>query len=98
MSKIKEVATWKLCLLAFWAMFLQDVVATVMVVQESHYVWQTAGLFDAAAFLLGLVCLKLALGPEDKFFTRRSLSIIASITAANYVGTAVGVEIAKVLH
>jgi hypothetical protein len=98
---------WKLAALGFGAMCAQDLLATVMVVAEAqggsahslHAALRLAGragLFDAAQWLMTLVCTALAVGAvlEDGWRKPRSLVIIGSITLANFVGTMLGVTIA----
>lgn len=97
-TALRQMATWKVATLAFLAMCFQDVLATVMVIQESHYDWQTAGLFDAAAYIFGLACLALAFDPKDGFFNRRSATIIGAVSVANYFGTMLGVLISQALN
>jgi hypothetical protein len=93
------VKTWKVALLAFVAMCLQDILATAMVVFESRYNALAAGAFDVAGWLAGIVCMGLAIDSiiRTGWRTRRSLAIIAAVSAANFLGTVAGVAIAEVL-
>ena len=92
-APIHRLNLWKAALLTFLAMCLQDVLGTAMVVYESRLNWQLAGLFDVTGYLAGLICSVLALDSilKDGWRNRRSLVLIASVTVANYVGTAMGV-------
>ena len=96
---------WKVLLLAFVAMCLQDIMGTVMVIFEaqaganSSNVWADAllaGLFDVGGWITGLICAALAIDSiiREGWRTHRSLSIIAVVSLANLVGTFAGVFIA----
>ena len=88
---------WKVAVLAFIAMCAQDVMGTVMVIFESQYNGVMAGLFDVAGWIAGLICAALALEEiiKNGWKTRKSLTIIAAVSAANFVGTILGVAIAS---
>lgn len=87
--------TLKLMLLGFVAMCLQDVISTLMVVFEAHYNAPLAGLCDVAGYIVGLISSVLALDSilKNGFWNKRSLLIVAAISAANYLGTLAGVHI-----
>jgi hypothetical protein len=87
---------WKVALLAFVAMFAQDVLGTVMVIFEARYDALLAGTFDVAGWLVGLVCSALAIEEiiTHGWRTKKSLVIIGAISAANFIGTYAGVAIA----
>lgn len=67
-----------------------------MVIFEANYNAVMAGLFDVAAWITGLICAALALEEiiKNGWRTRKSLTIIAAVSAANMVGTIAGVAIA----
>jgi hypothetical protein len=90
---------WPVLVLAFLAMCAQDIAGTVMVIFESHYNAVMAGLFDVGGWVAGLICSALALDEiiRNGWRTRRSLSIIAVVSAANFAGTVAGVAIAESL-
>lgn len=86
-------------LLGFVAMCCQDVLGTCMVVFESKLNGPVAGMFDVLGWFTGLICSALAIEEIIKHgaFTRKSLTIIGAISAANFFGTVWGVQIARVL-
>lgn len=90
---------WKVALLAFIAMCVTDVMGTVMVVFESRLNAPMAGLFDVMGWVSGLVCSALAIEEivKNGWRTRKSLTIIAAVSAANFLGTVLGVAIASSL-
>jgi hypothetical protein len=90
---------WKVALLAFVAMCANDVAGTVMVVFEAHYNAVMAGVFDVIGWLFSLVCAALAIESiiTEGWRTRRSLTLIAAISLANFLGTVAGVAIASAL-
>ena len=90
---------WKVAALAFATMCLLDVLATCMVVFESHYNALLAGCFDVAQYLAGLVCSVLALDSilKSGWRNKRSLVIISAISAANFAGTILGVTVSRAL-
>jgi len=92
-------ALWKVAVLAFVAMCLNDVFGTIMVVEESRLNAVSAGVFDVLGWVTGLVCAALALDSiiRDGWRTRRSLVIIASVSVANFLGTLLGVHISTLL-
>lgn len=90
---------WKLGLLAFAAMFAQDLLYTCMVVMESNFHPVAAGLFDDVSWFAWLASSGIAVETVIKngWRTKKSVTIIAAITLANFLGTVTGVGIAKVL-
>lgn len=86
-------------LLAFVAMCVQDVLGTCMVIFEARLNGPVAGMFDTAGWLATLVCMGLSLDEVIKsgWRSRRSLTIIAAISVANFVGTVAGVSIGAAL-
>lgn len=78
---------------SFIAMYVSDLIGTALVVYQSHYLWLEAGLCDVMGYLTGLVCSVLALDSilHDGWRNRRSLILLASVTLANFLGTANGV-------
>lgn len=90
---------WKVALAAFAAMFAVDVFSTIMVVFESHYDAAGAGVMDVCGYLAGLACSVLALDSilKNGVRNRRSVTIIAAVSVANFAGTVAGVHISKVL-
>lgn len=87
----------KAAIASFFAMMVSDIIGTAMVIYESHYAWVAAGLCDVFGYLAGLLCSVLALDSIMQLGLRnkRSLVLIASVTVANFWGTALGVEIVK---
>lgn len=90
---------WKVALLAFAAMCVQDVMGTCMVIFESRLNAPVAGLFDVAGWIATLVCSALALEEiiKNGWKTRKSLTIIAAVSIANFVGTVMGVSIGSAI-
>lgn len=90
---------WKVALLAFMAMMVQDLLGTAMVIFESHFDPALAGGMDVAGYLATLVCAALALDSilKDGWRSRRSLVIIGSVSIANFAGTFAGVAIGSAL-
>jgi hypothetical protein len=93
------VRIWKVLLLAFIAMCVQDILGTAMVIFESRYNAPVAGLFDVASWIAGLICAALALEEiiKNGWRTRKSLMLIGVISLANFLGTVAGVGIASAL-
>lgn len=93
MPTVHQGALWKATLLTFFAMCMQDILGTCMVVFESRLNWQFAGAFDVLGYLAGLVCSVLALDSilKNGWRNRRSLVLIGAVSVANFAGTAVGV-------
>lgn len=96
-GKLRAIPLWRAAALSFTAMCLQDIVGTGMVIYESRYQIVASGLCDVLQFLAGLICSSMALESiiNDGWRTKRSLCLIGIITAANFVGTAVGVILVK---
>ena len=90
---------WKIAFLAFLAMTAQDVAGTVMVIFESRFNAPVAGMFDVAGWILSLICSALALEEifKNGWRSRKALVIIGSVSAANFLGTVVGVVIGSAL-
>jgi hypothetical protein len=90
---------WKVGLLAFVAMCAQDLLSTVMVIFESRFNAPLAGLFDVAGWIAGLICAALALEEiiKNGWHTRKSLTIIGAVSAANFLGTYAGVAIGEAI-
>lgn len=90
---------WKVALLAFAAMCLQDVLGTVMVVFEANYNGVMAGVFDVAGWIAGLVCSALAIESiiKNGWRNTRSLVLIGAVSIANFFGTVLGVALALAL-
>lgn len=90
---------WRVGLLAFIAMCFQDILGTCMVVFESRLNAPVAGLFDVLGWGAGLICSALAIEEIIKhgWRTRKSLTIIAAVSLANFGGTVAGVSIAQAL-
>jgi hypothetical protein len=88
---------WKVALLAFTAMCIQDLLATSMVVAEAHFRPFIAGSFDAAQWIAMLASSGLAIESivKEGWRAKRSLVIIGSVTTANFVGTIIGVTVAS---
>jgi hypothetical protein len=96
-----KIRIWHVAALAFAAMCAQDLLATVMVIFEAHYNAMMAGAFDVGAWIAGLICAALAIEEiiKNGWRTRKSLTIIAAVSAANFVGTFAGVAIAaSIVH
>lgn len=90
---------WTVAALAFAAMCVQDVMATCMVIFEARLNGPVAGLFDAVGWLAALTCSALAIEEivKNGWRTRKSLTIIAAVSAANFAGTVTGVAIGAAL-
>ena len=101
-----RTAAW----LAFAAMMVQDLLATIMVVFEaeggSAHTWSTviadaliAGFFDVGGWIAGIICLSLSVESiiSQGWRTRRSLTLIGAVSAANLLGTLSGVVAAFVI-
>ena len=90
---------WKVGLLAFVAMSIQDVMGTCMVVFESRLNAPVAGMFDVLGWLAGLICSALAIEEiiKNGWRTPKSLTIIGGVSAANFLGTVLGIAIATSL-
>ena len=93
----KRSAVWKVALVAFLAMCANDIAGTVMVVFEAHYNAILAGCFDVIGWFFSLICAALAIESiiTEGWRTRRSLTIIGAVSAANFLGTIAGVAIAS---
>lgn len=92
---------WRVALLAFAAMCLNDILGTCMVVYEAELNWKLAGIFDVTGWIAGLICSALAIEEivKNGWRTRKSLTIIAAVSLANYIGTAIGVlAVARLTH
>lgn len=98
-SPARSLPLWQTALLAFGSMCGQDLLGTGMVVMEAHYNALMAGAFDVVGWLFGLVCSVLAIASvvTNGWKTKRSLIIIASVSAANFGGTFAGVAISQAL-
>lgn len=90
---------WQLVLLAFVAMCIQDVLATIMVVFESRQTLWVPGFFDFGSWIAGLVCAALAIDSiiQRGWRNSKSLAIIASVSAANYWGTTLGIYLSQIM-
>ena len=89
----------KVAVVAFVAMCVNDVMGTCMVVFESRLNAPLAGLFDVLGWISALVCSALALEEiiKNGWRTRKSLTIIAAVSLANFFGTLGGIAIATAL-
>lgn len=96
---MKKNVLWKIAVLAFVAMCAQDIMGTVMVIFESQYNAVMAGLFDVGGWIAGLICAALAIESiiTEGWRTRKSLTIIGAVSAANFLGTIGGVMIASAI-
>lgn len=92
-SVVREMPLRRAALLSFVAMCVQDLIGTAMVIFESRFNIIASGLCDVFGYLAGLICSVLALDSilRDGWRTKRSLILIATVTVANFVGTALGV-------
>ena len=95
--RVHRIPLWQLAALAFVAMCANDILLTIMVVKESHYGLWTAGIFDVFGWVTGLICSALAIEEiiKNGWRTRKSLTLIGAISAANYIGTFLGVLFSK---
>lgn len=98
-APVKHLSLSRLAAVAFLAMCLQDLLATVMVVFEARYNWVGAGLFDMAQWLTWLASSAIAIDEVLKggWRSRRARTVIIAVSAANFAGTAAGVFIARAL-
>lgn len=92
-----RTSLWHVALLAFLAMCADDVAYTIMTVSEAHYQALLAGCFDVVGWMFGLICSALAIESiiREGWRTKRSLVIIAAVSAANFFGTIAGVAVAS---
>lgn len=76
------------------AMIVQDVLGTLMTMAENrHHAWW-AGLLDAGMWLTGLFTTLWGAGDVILHgWNAHSIAVIATITAANVLGTALGVTL-----
>jgi hypothetical protein len=95
----KRMSLWKVAIVAFVAMAFQDILGTCMVVFEAHYTAALAGVFDVLGWFFGLICSALAIESiiQEGWRTKRSLTIIAAVSLANFAGTFAGVAIGAAL-
>ena len=94
---LSDLPLRRLLILAFVAMCAQDVLATAMVIAESHRVALAAGSLDVAQWILALLTSGLAIEEivRHGWWTRRALAIIGAVSAANFTGTVLGVLMAS---
>lgn len=90
---------WRVALLVFCAMCLQDVLATTMVIFESHYNAALAGAFDVLQWLAAIVTSALAVEEiiRHGWRTRKAKVIFVAVSAANFLGTYTGVALTGAL-
>lgn len=90
---------WQLAILAFVVMIFQDLFATAMVVTESHFMPVEAGLADVAEYLTIIVLSVMTVGTvlEQGWKSKRARVVILSLSAANFIGTFLGVSVASAL-
>lgn len=96
----ERMPLWKAAVLAFAAMCVQDLLATLMVIFEAHYQAILAGTFDTIGYIASLACSVLALDSilKDGWRNHRSLVIVTAVSVANFAGTSVAVTIAAAAH
>lgn len=99
MKTATESKLWKVALLAFIAMCVQDILGTAMVIFEARFNAPVAGVFDVLGWIAGLICAALALEEiiTNGWRTRKSLVIIGAVSLANFWGTYAGVGISALL-
>jgi hypothetical protein len=90
---------WKVALLGFTAMMVNDLLMTSMVIFESRLNAPVSGLFDVAGWLTSLICSALAIEEiiKNGWRTRKSLTLIGAISIANFAGTWCGVLVGSAL-
>ena len=73
---------------------------SAMVIAEARLSAFAAGAYDVLGWLLGLVTAALAIDEIVRNgISRRAIAIILAVSAANFVGTLVGVDLSRaVLH
>lgn len=98
-DRVGRLPLWQLGLLVFGAMVGQDLLYTCMTVFEAHYRSGLAGAFDVVGWLFAQVTLVLSAKAaiQEGWLSRRSLTIIGSVSAANFLGTVLGVTTASIL-
>ena len=76
------------------AMIAQDILATLMTMAENRQHPWWAGLLDAGMWLTGLLTTVWGAGSVILHgWDARTLTIVAAVTAANIIGTALGVKL-----
>ena len=95
----RRMPLWKVAVLAFAAMCVNDLLGTAMVIFEAHFNAPLAGLMDVLGYLASLTCSVLALDSilANGWRNRRSLVIITAVSCANFAGTYAGVAIGQIL-
>ena len=76
------------------AMIVQDVLGTLMTIAENRHRPWLAGLLDSGMWLAGLLTTLWGAGTVITHgWTPHAIAIVVTITAANVVGTALGVKL-----
>jgi hypothetical protein len=98
-AEAPRVRLWKVALLAFAAMMIEDLLATSMVIFESRLNAPVSGLFDVGGWIAGLICSALAIEEiiKNGWRTRKSMVLIGAISLANFAGTYAGVAIGSAI-
>lgn len=80
-------------------MCVQDILGTCMVIFEARFNAPIAGLFDVLGWIAGIICAALALEEiiTNGWRTKKSLTIIGAVSAANFFGTFLGVWIGSAI-
>lgn len=99
MSRLTQLPIVKAAVIAFAAMTAQDILNTTMVIFESHFDAPLAGVMDQLGWIAGLACSAIALDSilTNGWRNKRSLILIAAVSAANFAGTFSGVAIGHAL-
>lgn len=95
--RIRHLRLRWLLILAFTAMFAQDVLGTLMVIFESRLNAGAAALMDQLQWMVGIVSGGIAYEAiiTDGWWSSRTWAIFAAVSAANIGGTLVGVHLAQ---
>ena len=86
---------WQIALIAALAMVAQDVLAVCMTQAEARNKGLLAGLLDAGMFLFALATYHLSLNALNGHSMTEKIIVIGAVTAANILGSLLGVKIGK---
>jgi hypothetical protein len=85
------MSLWLLCALGFVAMVSEDILYTIMTQAQNRHRPYLAGLMDTLGYLAQFVVFGVGIESLIKNgLTGRTILILAVLSAANFVGTALG--------